>query len=166
MVHDQAEQTLLKEIETYKNAQEKLSALKERASSSFQNSRSAQHDLETDVRSKESALGIDNMCHQLNNFSKGINYYGGIERYDPTITNTTSWAENSNGIVQRSQDIRAASTQMRSDIENLINTTASEIWDSWSGTNNALARRAAETLEAKSKLQMHLHRVKTLLYKK
>lgn len=48
---------------------------------------------------------------------------------------------------------------MRSDIENLINGIASEIWDAWSNTNNALARRAAEMLEAKSKLQMHLHKV-------
>lgn len=84
LVHDQPEQALLKEIETYKNAQEKLNAMKSKASSTGRNARSAQHELETDVRSKESALGIDNMCHQLNNFSKGINYYGGIEKYDPT----------------------------------------------------------------------------------
>lgn len=84
LVHDQTEQALLKEVETYRNGQEKLQAMKDKATTWFQNSRSAQHDLETDVRSKESALGIDNMCHQLNNFSKGINYYGGIERYDPT----------------------------------------------------------------------------------
>lgn len=50
----------------------------------MRNNRAAQHELELDVVSKESALGIDNMCHQLNNFSKGISYYGGIEKYDPT----------------------------------------------------------------------------------
>lgn len=48
---------------------------------------------------------------------------------------------------------------MRSDIENLVNTCAQEVWDAWSNTNNALARRAAETLETKSKLQLHLHKV-------
>lgn len=48
---------------------------------------------------------------------------------------------------------------MRSDIDNMINTLSSQIWDAWSNTNNALARRASEILEAKSKLQMHLHKV-------
>ena len=46
--------------------------------------RAAQHELETDVKSKESAIGIDSVCHQMNNFSRGINYYGGIEKYDST----------------------------------------------------------------------------------
>lgn len=84
MVHDQPEQSLLKEVETYRNSQEKLRALLDKTKAQLRNCRAAQHELETDVRSKESALGIDNMCHQLNNFSRGINYYGGIETYDPT----------------------------------------------------------------------------------
>lgn len=50
----------------------------------LRNNRAAQHELESDVTSKEGALGIDNVCHQLNNFSKGINYYGGVEKFDPT----------------------------------------------------------------------------------
>lgn len=48
---------------------------------------------------------------------------------------------------------------MRSDIDNLINICSQEVWDAWSNTNNALARRSAETMETKSKLQMHLHKV-------
>lgn len=75
------------------------------------------------------------------------------------MSTTTTWAENSNRIVQRSQGERGKSAQMRSDVDNLINVVSSQIWDVWSNTNNALARRAAETLEAKSKLQMHLHKV-------
>lgn len=75
-----------------------------------------------------------------------------------------TWAENSNRIVQRSQSERGKSAQLRSDIENLINTVATQIWDAWSNTNNALARRAAETLEAKSKLQMHLHKVQQEIF--
>lgn len=76
-----------------------------------------------------------------------------------SVSTTTTWAENSNRIVQRSQAQRGKAVQMRSDIENLINAVSSEIWDAWSNTNNALARRAAELLETKSKLQMHLHKV-------
>lgn len=53
---------------------------------------------------------------------------------------------------------------MRSDVENLINTVSSEVWDRWSHTNNSLARRVSEQLEAKSKLQMHLHKVVLKLF--
>lgn len=102
-MHDSPEQCLLKEIETYRNAQAKLKCLASKVSGrtpeekqayrgvpflqvgdQLRNNRAAQHELETDVTSKEGALGIDNICHQLNNFSKGINYYGGIEKFDPT----------------------------------------------------------------------------------
>lgn len=164
LVHDAPEQSLLKELEAYRNAQERLKALLEKAKAQLRNNRAAQHELETDIRSKEAALGIDNMCHQLNNFSKGINYYGGIEKFDPSVSTTQTWSENSNRIVQRSQGERGRSAQMRSDIENLINMLSSEIWDSWSNTNNSLARRAAEMLEAKSKLQMHLHKVQQEIF--
>lgn len=84
LVHDQPEQALLQEIEIYRSGQEKLKCLLAKIGDQLRNNRAAQHELETDVHSKESALGIDNMCHQLNNFSKGINYYGGIEKFDPT----------------------------------------------------------------------------------
>lgn len=75
------------------------------------------------------------------------------------ISTTVTWAENSNRIVQRSQTERGKSSQMRSDIDNLINICSQEVWDSWSNTNNSLARRSAETMETKNKLQMHLHKV-------
>lgn len=83
-MHDNVEQSLLKEVETLKNCQEKLKALYSTMKQQLINCRAAQHELETDVKSKESALGVDYLCHQMNNFSKGINYYGGIEKYDPT----------------------------------------------------------------------------------
>lgn len=84
LVHDLAEVALLKEIEIYRNCQQKLQCLYDKIQGQLRNNRAAQHELEIDIRSKESALGIDNICHQMNNFSKGINYYGGIEKFDPT----------------------------------------------------------------------------------
>lgn len=84
LVHDSPEQSLLREIETYRNAQAKLKCLASKVGDQLRNNRAAQHELESDVTSKEGALGIDNVCHQLNNFSKGINYYGGVEKFDPT----------------------------------------------------------------------------------
>ncbi|XP_023025860.2 tektin-3 [Leptinotarsa decemlineata] len=164
LVHDNVEQSLLKEIETYRNAQERLKCLYEKVQDQLRVNRAVQHELEADVKSKESTLGIDNMCHQLNNYSKGINYYGGIESFDPTLSTPVTWAENSNRIIQKSQGERGRSSQMRSDAENLINSCAQESWDGWSNTNNALARRTAETMETKSKLQMYLHKVQQEIF--
>ena len=84
LVHDNPEESLLREVDTYRNDQQRLKSLLAKVKEQLRNLRAAQHELETEVRSKESTLGIDNMCHQLSNFSKGINYYGGIEKFDPT----------------------------------------------------------------------------------
>ena len=70
-----------------------------------------------------------------------------------------SWAENSNRIIQRSQNERSKSAQLRTDSDSLINQSANDIWNAWNATNSALSRRASEILETKSKLQMHLHKV-------
>jgi len=32
------------------------------------------------------------------------------------------------------------------------------MWDSWNRSNNNLAKRSSEVMEAKSKLEMHLHK--------
>jgi tektin-3 len=57
--------------------------------------RAAQFSLEQDLTKKESAIGIDSVCHQLSNFSRGINYFGGIEKYDPTVSTPQMWAQSS-----------------------------------------------------------------------
>nr|CAD7437932.1 unnamed protein product [Timema bartmani] len=84
LVHDQVEQALLNEVETLRSCQDRLKKMHEQSVAQLRNNRASQHELERDLKSKESALGIDNMCHQLNNFSRGINYYGGIDKFDPT----------------------------------------------------------------------------------
>lgn len=74
-----------------------------------------------------------------------------------------SWAEHSNRIIQRSQNQRMKSMQLRTDSDNCINDCANEIWNRWNATNSSLARRANEMLETKNKLQMHLHKVKPII---
>ncbi|KAK9502781.1 hypothetical protein O3M35_011487 [Rhynocoris fuscipes] len=164
LVHDQPEQYLLKEIENLKGWQSKLDDMKNKVLEQLRQSRAAQHDLETDIRSKDSAIAIDSVCHQINNFTRGINYYGGIEKYDNSISTPESWAENSNRTTMRAQGERSRSTQLRTDAENMINTCANSIWNSWNDTNSALSRRCSETLEAKNKVQMHLHRVQQEIF--
>ncbi|KOB68386.1 Tektin-3, partial [Operophtera brumata] len=102
------------------------------------NCRATQHELETDLRNKEYALGIDSMCHQLNNFSKGLQFYAGIERYDPTVCDGQRWAAASAATLQRSQSERAKAVQLLSDTDNLINIAATQIWDQWSNIQMTL----------------------------
>lgn len=65
-----------------------------------------------------------------------------------------------NRIVEKSQAERNKSCQLRTDADALVNKVAQEMWDAWSNTNNALAFRSSELLEAKNRLQQHLQKVK------
>uniref|UniRef100_A0A0A9ZFA0 Tektin n=1 Tax=Lygus hesperus TaxID=30085 RepID=A0A0A9ZFA0_LYGHE len=164
LVHDQPEQYLLKEVENLRNCQKRLLEMKQRALDQTRTNRSCQHELETDIKSKQSAMAVDNVCHQLNNYSRGINYYGGIEKYDCTITTPDTWAENSNRICMRSKNERSKTTQLRTECDQVINSCANEIWNHWNDTNSALSRRSAETLEAKNRIQMNLHKVQQEIF--
>lgn len=46
--------------------------------------------------------------------SQGLQYYAGIERYDPTVCDTERWAAASAATLQRSQSERAKAVQMLS----------------------------------------------------
>lgn len=63
-----------------------------------------------------------------------------------------------------SQSERSKSAQLRSDAEALINACATSVWDSWSNSNNSLNRRASEVMEAKSKVQLHLHKTQQEIF--
>ncbi|XP_035735201.1 tektin-3-like [Vespa mandarinia] len=164
LVHDQAENALLKEVETVRNCQKNLEQFTEKCINQLSDGRAVQNQLEIDIRNKEVALGIDTMCHQLNNFSRGLQYYGGIEKYDSSVTEAESWAEASNNTVKKSQSERLKSNQLRNDIEIAINGVGLDMWEAWGETNNALGRRAAEMLEAKGKVQSHLYKIQEELF--
>ncbi|XP_035728105.1 tektin-3-like isoform X1 [Vespa mandarinia] len=164
LVHDESEKCLLKEIENLKNCQRNLDVCLDKCKDQLRNCRASQNQLELDLKNKESALGIDMMCHQLNNYSHGLQYYTGIEKYDPCLSEQECWAEAANRIIQKSQHERNMSNQLRTSAEALINKVAQEMWDSWSTTNSALTHRSSELLEAKNKLQQHLQKVQQEIF--
>ncbi|KAL6262599.1 hypothetical protein P5V15_005393 [Pogonomyrmex californicus] len=159
LVHDEVEKFLLEETEIVRNCEKKLNQLINKCNNQLTNNRAAQHQLQTDIGNKETALGIDTVCHQMNNFSRGLQYYGGIEKYDSSLIKPESWAEAANNTIQRSQAERTKSHQLRNDTDNAINTGNYEICEVWNKTNKALNRRIDEMLEAKEKLQTHLHKI-------
>lgn len=82
---------------------------------------------------------------------------------DFSISKPESWTEMAHRNIQKSQAERSKARQLRTDAEALVNRVAQEMWDAWNGSNNALARRCNELLETKSKLQHHLHKVRSHL---
>lgn len=164
LVHDESEKCLLREVENLRTNQKKLEACFDKCKDQLRNCRASQNQLELDLKNKESALGIDVICHQLHNQTQGLQYYSGIEKYDPCVSEQESWADAVNKIVQRSQTERNKSCQLRTTAESLINKVAQEMWNTWSNTNNALTHRSSELLEAKNKLQQHLQKVQQEIF--
>lgn len=118
-----------------------------------------QHSLESDAAHKASAIGLDSVCHQLSNYSQGINYYGGIENFDPTICDRKQWQQVTNKRLEDSQNEREKSSQYRTDADGLINNASKSVWDCWSKTNNALNIRATEMREARNRVHMNLQKI-------
>ncbi|XP_043469321.1 tektin-3-like [Leptopilina heterotoma] len=164
LVHDETEQALLKEIQTFRNCQKKLKEYIEKCKNQLKNGRASQNELEIDIKNKETALGIDTMCHKLNNYSNGLQYFGGIEKYNNNIMNAQNWAEYSENIVKKSQMERSRSSQLRTNIEGTINSVLQETWNSWSNSNNAFTRRITELIDAKCKIQNHLNKIQEEIF--
>lgn len=70
-----------------------------------------------------------------------------------------SWAKFSNDNIQRSQSERAASRQMRNEIESVLNSCANEMWQEWNNVNVNLTKRCQESTDARNRLQTHLSKV-------
>ncbi|XP_012537613.1 tektin-3 [Monomorium pharaonis] len=158
LVHDEVEKALLEEIETVRNCEKKLNQFTDKCTNQLTNGRAAQHQLQIDIQNEERTLGFDRVCHQMNNFSRGLQDYGSTETY-PCTTGTESWMEVSNSIMKKSQTEQAKSCKLRSDTDSVINAVSYETFKAWVETNKALDKRVAEMLEAKKKLQMHLQKI-------
>ncbi|CAL7933677.1 unnamed protein product [Xylocopa violacea] len=164
LVHDEPEKCLLNEKEMLVRNKSKLETCLDKCRNQIQNCRASQCCLELDLKNKENALGIDTMCHQLNNYSHGLQYYFGIENYQSCFSEPDELINATNQAIETSQIERNKSCQLRTNAEALINKIAHEIWNAWNSTNNALAHRSSELLEAKNKLQQHLQMVQQEIF--
>lgn len=63
--------------------------------------------------------------------------------------------------ISRSQAERANGSELRIKADALVNECATLVWDCWSATNNAINKRATEQMEAKNKILLQLHKVRT-----
>ncbi|KAM6252952.1 tektin-3-like [Porphyrio hochstetteri] len=156
LVCDDVEKQLLVEADVIRSCQERMRRYLDQAEARLTSNRMAQHEVERDLANKQVAHCIDDQCHQLRNTSDGISYYQGVERVDATISVPESWAKFTDKNILRSQSERAASAQLRDNIENLLVVTANEMRRQFSCVNVAFTHRIAETAEAKRRIQDHL----------
>ncbi|XP_043520165.1 tektin-3-like [Frieseomelitta varia] len=163
-VHDESEKCLFKEIEILNQNRKKLETCLDKCKNQLRDCRMSQCHLELDLKNKESALEIDKMCHQLNNYSHGLQYYTGTQKYDKCFIEQDTWIQAVNQIIKESQTERSKSYQLRTNAEALMMKITQEIWDAWNNTNNVLAHRSSELLEAKNKLQQHLQMIQQEIF--
>ncbi|OWF47784.1 tektin-3-like isoform X1 [Mizuhopecten yessoensis] len=159
LVHDVPEKELIKEVDLIKRCQEKMRNTIERANVQLGLDRAAQHELEIDSADKFVANSLDENCHGMRNSSRGIAYHNGVQRVDNTVSVPETWAKFSNDNIQRSQSERAASKQMRNEIESALNSCANDMWQEWNSVNVALTQRIGESTDARNRLQTHLSKV-------
>uniref|UniRef100_A0A3P8SE74 Tektin n=1 Tax=Amphiprion percula TaxID=161767 RepID=A0A3P8SE74_AMPPE len=156
LVHDDVEKDLIKEVSVIKSCQERMRRHLDRAVAQLVSNRAAQHELERDMSDKVAAQRIDDRCHHLRNTSDGIGYYRGIDRLDPSLSLPDSWSKFTDDNILHSQSERAASHKLRDEIEILLNTTSSEMWNQFNNVNVAFTNRISETADTKNSLQTHL----------
>lgn len=159
LVHDNPERELIKEVDIIKRCQERMRNTVDKANAQLGLNRAAQHELEKDTGDKFVAQTLDENCHGLRNSSRGIAYHNGVDRIDNTLSVPETWAQFSNNNIQRSQSERAASKNMRNEIESVLNSCANEMWQEWNAVNVALTQRMQESTDARNKLQTHLSKV-------
>lgn len=159
LVHDDVERELIREVDIIKQCQDDMRRLIEKANVQLSLNRAAQHELEKDVQDKYSAKNLDEHCHNLHNAATGIAFHVGVENIDNTVSVPESWAKFSADNIARSQAERAASKQLRADIDALLARTTQAMWQQWNAVNVGFTQRIAEETEARNKIETHLGKV-------
>jgi len=74
-----------------------------------------------------------------------------------------SWIEFSENNIRRSQSERAASRDIRAQIDLLIHSVTASIASEWNAVNSAFSDRIAEYIDARNKIQAHLAKVRSVI---
>ncbi|NWR65751.1 TEKT5 protein, partial [Bucorvus abyssinicus] len=159
LVHDDVEESLMKEADLFQDCQEALIKLAQKISQQLGINRDAQDALGQDLSDKNSAHFIDEVCFNLRNPSDCINFYHEVEKANGTVSVPATQAKFSEDNIKRSQHVRANSVKLREDAEVAMESTSEEMWNHFISTNLAFNNRIAEVAEAKNKLQAQLAKI-------
>ncbi|CAG0893875.1 unnamed protein product [Darwinula stevensoni] len=162
LVHDAVQEALIDECKIIQKCQKELMEALKNIDHQLDAMRKARWQLEKDQNNKFSALCIDEISHRLNNQSRSIYFYQGIEKNDNLVTVPETWADFTQRNIQHSQRERRASGQLRTKNYNLVSQCMNTLQNAWERTNAALTYRCTETSEAKNRLQNHLSKATEL----
>lgn len=74
-----------------------------------------------------------------------------------------TWIQFSETNIRRSQSERAASRDIRAQIDQLIHSVTTSIASEWNAVNGAFSDRVAEYVDARNKIQAHLAKARFTL---
>jgi len=161
LVHDSVEESLLKEVETLRKSEDKLLEEMDRLNSQMTHLRAARHEIELDIRNKELAKKTDECVKILSTLSSEIGHVEAIASGMMTTSTPTSWLQNTQALIQRSQEERNSSQVLYTDISRTMIGCADECFAIWYETNTSFNTRICETTNAKQTAEKQLQRIKT-----
>lgn len=152
-VQDDVELALLKEIETINSAEELLRRTIREAEIQIKRNRDQKQNLEFDWSDKKEAKELDDFCSKLRNEHTCKQFYPGAARFQEIQSTPESWAQFSLDNLERAEQERLASVQLRSLGDNIINDFTSDVRRRADATDDAFRRRIAELEDARGRLE-------------
>jgi len=147
---DEIQRELYKEVELIRCQQDRMKDTLARAEELCKHTQGA---IETDKFNKFKTKQIENLCASLRATSGGIQLYPGIEDIDPTVTLPEQWGQLSKESILASQAERLRSSNMRAEIENLVNNAKNGIFTQRDLINDLLKERLTKRRQELEKLE-------------
>ncbi|KAK7475030.1 hypothetical protein BaRGS_00033711 [Batillaria attramentaria] len=159
LVHDDVQKELIKEVETLEGVQSLLQRTLEEATEQLRLNRKAKYLLEKDLKDKFQAQDIDTYCENLRNNSQAIYFKDGCAKIEANSTSPDEWQDFSNENIENAERERMNSTNLRSNIDGILQQTSNDLRKQTEATNMAFSKRIRECKDTKGKLEDHLNRV-------
>ncbi|CAM4963006.1 unnamed protein product [Rotaria socialis] len=159
LVHDNAEQELIREVDRIQLSQDNLRKML--GCLSIQNARNhaSLHELERDVKDKYRARALDSAAHNIETKSNGISFYEDIELVDNTVSVPESWTKYTKENVCRALNEISQSDELLDACKQLMTTIYNDMWSQWNHANISLENRVQEEQAAKNKIEVHLEKI-------
>lgn len=156
LVQDEPELQLLKEVEVINSARELLARTLQETEIQIKRNRAEKNNLEFDWSDKKEAKELDNFCGGLRNQNTRKMYYPGVARLQEIQSTPESWAQYSHDNIEKAEQERAASMQLRSLIDNAIVDIGNDVMRQAGDVDRALKMRLAEMESLKYQLEEEL----------
>jgi len=159
LVQDDAEISLLKEVEIINNVQDLLKNTINQTEKQIRLNRDAKQNLEMDWSDKKENLEIDSKSGALRNHHTNKQFHDGAAKFEEIQSTPESWAQFTHDNIARAEHERMASIQLRTLVDNVLEDTSRDMTEQATQVDQALTRRLVEMDDAKTKLEENLTKV-------